>query len=165
MGFEETVGAEPRSRFPLAFVVGIVVVAIVFGALGLALHFSHRQAVAVATKPLPFGPAEEGYAPSIHFDGIQMATAHNMLNQQFTYVAGTINNAGVRNIAGLDVTLVFSDPFNQVVLRHPARLIGAGDAPLPAGQPRDFQITLDEALPETWNHQYPAIHVTGLLLQ
>jgi len=165
MGFEETVGAEPKSRFPLAFLLGVIVVAIVLGLFVLAMHSTHRQAVAVATKPLPFGPAEQAYADSIHFGDIQMATAHNMLNQQFTYVAGTIDNAGVRNIAGLDVTLVFSDPFNQTVLRHTSRLIGAGDAPLPAGQHRDFQITLDEALPDTWNHQYPSIHVTGLLLQ
>lgn len=165
MGFEETVGAEPKNRFPAAFILGIVIVAVIFGGLALLLHFTHRQAVTVATRPLPFGAAEQAYASGIHFEGVRMATAHNMLNQQFTYVAGTIDNSGVRNIAGLDVTLVFSDPFHQVVLRDTTRLIGANDTPIPAGQHRDFQITLDETLPDTWDHQYPSIRVAGLLLQ
>jgi hypothetical protein len=165
MGFEETVGAEPRSRFPAAFVLGLIVVALVFGGFVLLLHTTHRQAVTVATRPLPFGPAEKEYAARIHFTGIQMATANNMINQQFTYVAGTIENDGTQTIAGLEVSVEFSDPFKQAVLRETSRLIGSKDAPLPAGQHRDFQITLDEALPDTWDHQYPAIRVTGLVLQ
>ena len=165
MGFEETVGAERKSRFPTAFVLGIIIVLLVFGGFALLLHVTHRQTVDSKTRPLPFGPAEQAYSASIHFEDIKMATANNMLNQQFTYVAGTIDNSGVQNIAGLEVTLEFFDPFNQIVLRNTSRLIGPGDAPLPAGQHRDFQITLEQALPDTWNHQYPAIHVTGLVLQ
>lgn len=165
MGFEETVAGDSRSRFPLAFVLGLFIVLVVFGGFALLLHVTHRQAAVVKSQPLPFGPAQQAYASSIHFTGIQMATAHNMLNQQFTYVAGTIENAGVRNIAALEVTLEFDDPFKQIVLRNTSRLIASGDAPLPAGQHRDFQITLEQALPDTWDHQYPSIRVTGLLLQ
>jgi hypothetical protein len=165
MGFEETVGTEPPSRFPAAFVLGMIIVLVVFGSVAAALHFTHRHAVDAATRPLPFGPSEQAYAESIHFEGLQMATANNMLNQQFTYVAGTIDNAGVENLAGLEVTLEFSDPFHQVVLRETSRLISSKDPPLPAGQHRDFQITLEEALPNMWNHQYPTIRVTGLVLE
>lgn len=165
MGFEETVGAESRSRFPTAFVLGLVIVAIVFGGFILVLHATHRQAADVAARPLPFGAAEKEYAARIHFTDIQMATANNMINQQFTYVAGTIANDGTQVITGLEVSVEFSDPFKQVVLRDTSRLIGSKDAPLPAGQHRDFQITLDGALPDTWDHQYPAIRVTGLVLQ
>jgi len=164
MGFEETVGAERPSRFPAAFVLGLIIVAIVFGTLGLLLHFTHKQAVDATAKPFPFGPAEQAYAKGIHFDSIQMATANNMLNQQFTYVAGTVENAGAQSVAGLDVTIEFSDPFKQIILRQSERLIGPKDAPLAAGEKRDFQVTIEQAVPDTWDHQYPAFHVTGLVL-
>ncbi len=78
-----------------------------------------------------------------------------MLNQEFTYVAGTISNDGDRTLRGLEVSVEFRDPFDQVILREkPERLIGSGDAPLSGGQRRDFQVTL-EHVPVEWNRQYP----------
>ena len=93
-----------------------------------------------------------------------MAHSTNFLNQEFTFIAGTLSNGGDRAIGALEVEIVFRDPFNQVVLRDTERLIGSAAQPLGAGQQRDFQVVL-ERLPSDWNRQYPSIRATGLLLE
>jgi len=68
-------------------------------------------------------------------------------------------------VRALDVVLEFRDPFNQVVLRDPQRVITADEKPLQPAESRDFQITLGAHLPVEWNRQYPAFRITGLVLQ
>ena len=90
--------------------------------------------------------------------------ATNFLNQEFTYVAGTMNNDGVRDIKAMDVTIEFHDPFKQLILKDSEHLIGPDTAALTAGQKGTFQVSV-EHLPAEWNHEYPDIRVTGLVLQ
>jgi hypothetical protein len=151
-----------RSQFPIAFALGLVIVAILVGCIVLVVK--HTRSAPVATIHLPFGAEEQAYAERIHFDDIQLAHATNFLNQDFTYVAGTIANMGVKDIKAMQVEIEFRDGLNQVVLRETESLIPPDADPIPAGQRRPFQVTL-EHLSSEWNHQYPSIHVTGLVLQ
>ncbi len=162
MSPEEIPQREPRNQFPIAFAAGAVVVLLLLGGLILLSRGSHPNG-AGATVKLPFGATEQAYAEHIHFKDIQMAKANNFLNQEFTYVAGTLWNDGARTIRALDVTLEFHDPFNQVILRETESVVGPKDAAIQGGQRRDFQITL-EHVPVEWNQQYPSIRVTGLIL-
>ena len=154
---------EDRSRLPVAFAAGAGVVLLLFGGLLLVTRTMKSRGPA-ANAGMPFAAAEQAYSGHIHFTNIQLAKATNMLNQDFTYVAGVISNDGVRTIRGLEVTLEFRDPFGQVILRETEQLIGTGAEPLGGGARRDFQITL-EHVPAEWNQQYPGIRVTGLILQ
>jgi hypothetical protein len=148
MSPEEIPQREQRSQFPIAFAAGAVVVLLLLGGVILLSRGSHP---------------EQAYAEHIHFKDIQMAKANNFLNQEFTYIAGTLWNDGAHTIRALEVTLEFHDPFNQVILRETESVVGPKDAALPGGQRRDFQITL-EHVPVEWNQQYPSIRVTGLTL-
>ena len=163
MGFEETVGAEKKDRMPAAFAAGVVIVLILFGALFFIIRFSERNSHQSAER-FPFGSEEQAYAQRVRLQDIQLAQATNFLNQEFTYVGGTISNDGTETLRGLEVAIEFKDPFNQVVLRETEQLISRKTSPLEAGQRRDFQVTL-EHIPAEWNHQYPAIQITGLLLR
>jgi hypothetical protein len=154
---------EDRSRLPVAFAAGAVVVLLMLGGL-LVVTRSIKSHEPAAGASMPFGATEQAYAARIHFTDIQLAKATNMLNQEFTYVAGVISNDGVRNIRGLDVTLEFWDPFNQIVLRDTEHLIPTSGQPLAGGARRDFQITF-EHVPSEWNQQHPAIQVIGLILE
>jgi len=155
--------AQHRRDMPVMFIAGAIVVAICLAGLVFLIHISQPSGP-VAAKQLPFGSAEQAYAEHIHFANIQMARAKNMLDQEFTYLGGTISNEGTQTIKAMDVTIEFRDPFNQVILRDTERLIGAATNPLGPSQPRDFQVTL-EHIPEQWNQQYPSIRVTGLILE
>lgn len=151
------------SRFPVAFALGAVVVALLFGGLLLLTKLTKPSGQA-AVQHFPFAATEQAYSEHIHFKDIQMAKATNFINQEFTYVAGTISNDGARTLRGLEVNIEFRDPFNQVILRESEQLVTPNLAPMGGGQRRDFQVTL-EHVPVEWNQQYPVFRITGLLLE
>jgi len=154
---------EDKGRFPAAFAVGLVIVALVVLAVVLATHSTHPTQPGHEPK-LPFDSAEQAYAPNIHFQNLELSESSNLLNQKFTYVDGIVANDGSRAIKALEIKVEFHDPFNQVILRETHRVISESDKPLAAGQQRAFNLTFD-GVPVEWNRQNPTIQVTGLVLQ
>ncbi len=161
---EERFEHEEPSRFPAAFVAGAVVIAIVAGIIVLLTHFISTPQQAV-DAPLPFGAAEQTYAPQIHFQDLRLSQSNNLLNQQFTYVAGIVSNDGPRPVDAIEVLVEFHDPFKQVILKDALRPIRRSDSPLRVGEHREFNLAIDQGLPTTWDQQYPSIRVTGLVLE
>ena len=151
---------EERSRLPVAFLVGIVVVALLVGAAVLFSRYS-TPAGSEVDKPLPVGPVEQAYASRIHFLEPKMSRAANFLNQEVTYVFCTVENGGDRKIQQIEITIEFHDPFNQVILRDKQRLFLPAAPPFLPGQQRDVQIPY-EHIPAQWNNVFPSIIVTGL---
>ena len=149
-----------RSRLPVAFGAGLVIVTLLIGAAVLFSRYSTPSGQETL-KALPMGPSEQAYAPQIHFLEPKMSRAANFLNQEVTFVFGTLQNGGNRRIKQIEITLEFHDPFNQVVFRDKQRLFSNYDAPLAAGQQRDFQVGYEHVSAE-WNNVYPTIRVTGL---
>jgi hypothetical protein len=94
----------------------------------------------------------------------KVARAANFLNQEVTFVFGTVLNNGPRPIRQIEITLEFRDPFNQVVLRDMQRLFSPTAVSLAPNERRDFQLGY-ETLPAQWNQAYPTIRITGLQLQ
>ena len=154
---------EERSRLPVAFLVGIVVVSLLIGVAVLINHFS-TPAGPVQEKPLPMGPEDQAYAPQIQFLEPKMSRAANFLNQEVTFVFGTVENGGQRQVRQIEVTLEFHDVFNQVVLRDKQRLFLPNAPPLEPRERRDFQLGYEQ-LPAQWNQTYPTIRITGLDLK
>jgi len=160
---ESSYSAE-RRRFPVAFLAGLLVVALLFGGFYLLTRVFSSHGAATVVK-LPFGPAEQAYAERIHFSDLHMSRSTNMIKQEFTYVTGTMSNDGDRSIRAMEVTVEFHDAMNQVILRDSQFIIAPqGDPPLNAGLSREFQVTL-EHVPAEWNQEYPSIRVTSLNLQ
>jgi hypothetical protein len=151
---------EERSRLPIAFLVGIVIVTLLVTGAVLYSRYA-TPAGAEIDKPLPMGSAELAYAPQIHFLEPKMSRAANFLNQEVTFVFGTVENGGDRKIKQIEITLEFHDPFNQVVLRDTQRLFLPNASPMLPGQQRDFQVGY-EHISAQWNNGYPTIRVTGL---
>jgi len=157
-----------KSQAPVAFVAGLVVMGLILAsAYFLTRPAQVQQGVGAAGQHLPLGPAERSYAERIHISDIRMSQAVNMLQQEFTYVNGVLANDGTRVIRDIELTVEFLDQFNQVVLRDTQRPFGtalrAGE-PLPAGQRREFQLMV-EHVPADWNRNYPAVRVSGLVLE
>lgn len=160
---ESSYSAE-RRRFPVAFLAGLVVVALLFGGFYLLTRVFSSHTAATAVK-LPFGAAEQAYAERVHFGDLHMSRSTNMIKQEFTYVTGMMSNDGDRNIRAMEVTVEFHDAMNQVILRDSQFVIAPpADPPLNAGLSREFQVTL-EHVPAEWNQEYPSLRVTGLVLQ
>ena len=159
---EENIAPSSGRQFPVAFVLGAVIV-LILGTGVVLLSRTIHTSTAVAVS-LPFGASESAYAPNIHFQDLQLARSTNMLNQEFTYVGGTLSNDGDRAVAGLEAVFEFHDQFNQVVLREKRQLIAPPAQPLARAGQQPFQIVL-EHVPADWNQQNPTIRITGLILQ
>jgi hypothetical protein len=155
--------SEERSRLPVAFLAGIVIVGLLVGAALLYSRYS-SPADSEPEKPLPMGPAEQTYASQIHFLEPKMSRAANFLNQEVTYIFCTVENSGDRKIQQIEITLEFHDPFNQVVLRDKQRLFLPNAPPFLPHQQRDVQVPYEHISAE-WNQVYPTIRVTGLLFR
>ncbi len=154
---------EDKSRTPAPFVAGIVVVGLLLG--GVVLLTRHtRPAEPAVEEHLPITGPEQAYARQIRFFDLRMSRAANFLNQEVTFVFGIAANDGPRNVRDIEATIEFHDLFNQVILRDTRRVLGPRAAPLSPGQQREFQVGF-EHVPAGWNHQYPSIRVTGLLLE
>ena len=154
---------QEKSGFPVAFAVGVAIVALL---LGGAYFFTQKSASEGprAAQALPMGPAEQAYAGKIHFLDMKMSRAANLLNQEVTYVYAVLSNDGDRTIRELEVTVEFRDILNQVVLRDTRRPLGARTQPIEPLRRREIELTF-EHIPEEWNRQYPTIKVTGLVLE
>jgi len=154
--------SEERSSLPVAFIIGIVVVALIVAGITITARVT-RDKTPRGEHHLPFGAAEQAAAARLHFLEPQMGRASNFLNQDVTYIGGVLENSGIDGLEDVEVTMEFHDAFNQVVLRETRKLFGQNSKPLYGGERRDFQVSL-EYVPEQWNQQYPTMRVTGVLL-
>ncbi len=153
---------QKKSRIPGPFLAGIVVVVLLVG--GFVLLTRHTQpAESAAEQRRPMTATEQAYAKQIRFLDLKMSRAANFLNQEVTFVFGSVANDGARVIREVEVTVEFRDPFNQVVLRDTRPVLGPRTLPLAPGQRREFQFGF-EHVPADWNRRYPSIRITGLLL-
>ena len=152
------------NRFYVALAAGAGIVLLLIGAIVLFNGGSGGAKPSPKPAPLPFGPEEQAYAAQIHFSGLQLSQANNMLNQEFTYVVGTVSNSGDRPVRAIEATVEFHDLVNQVVLRDTVRIFQPGAPPLAPGHERDFQLTFEHVSAQ-WNRQPPTIRITGLALQ
>jgi hypothetical protein len=154
---------DEKSRAPVVLLVGVAAALVLIGIVYLAGRLTPAPAK-VVEQPLPMGSAEQAYVSDIQFLEPKVARAANFLNQEVTFVFGTVLNNGPRAIRQIEVTLEFHDVFNQVVLRDKQRLFSPTAVPLAPNQRRDFQLGY-ETLPVQWNQAYPTIRITGLQLQ
>jgi len=153
---------EERKEFPVTFLIGIVIVLLLIGGAVLWSRYS----VPVANeedKPLQVNPEEQAYLPEIQLTAPSMSRAANFLNQEVTYIFGTVGNGGNRKVKQIEITLEFHDPFGQVVLRDRQRLFLPTAPPMSPGDTRDFQVPYEHVSAE-WNNVYPSIKVTGVIL-
>src|SRR5262249_29884644 len=112
---------------------------------------------------LPFGPAEQAYAPKLLLANLELKAAENFLNQEVTTVAGQITNSGNSPVSNVELTVEFTDELGQVVLRESRALFAGQTLPLVPGQHRDFEIAF-EHIPSSWNIQKPSVRVSGIAL-
>ena len=162
---EERIEHQERRHFPATFLAGLIVIAILATVVVLLSHFIQTPQQQAVIAPLPFGPPEQSYAASIHFEDLRLSQSNNLINQQFTYVAGIVSNDGPRPIAAIEVRIEFHDPFKQVILKDTLRPIRRTDAPLKVGEQREFNLAIDQGLPATWDQQDPSIRITGLAFE
>ena len=140
------------------FVVGVLVVGGVF-------YFWSGHTSGPGGPParasLPFGVEEQAYVPRIEIQNILLSRAENFIHQEVTSLSAELVNGGPRTIAGLELTVEFSDELHQVILRESRTVLSVREPTMPPGEHRSFEISFDH-IPPTWNMQQPVVRITGL---
>ncbi|MGB8477137.1 MAG: FxLYD domain-containing protein [Candidatus Acidiferrum sp.] len=149
-----------RGRFKIVW-MGAATIAI---ALAIAMWPGGERPPGSGTREahLPFGPAEQAYAPKIQIENLGLSRAENFLNQEITTLAGRLTNSGNLPISNIELTVEFSDELGQVVLRESRAVFNTGVPKLAPGGRRDFEVSF-EHIPSSWNIHQPAVRVSGIL--
>jgi hypothetical protein len=154
---------EERKEFPVAFLAGVAVMLLMLGGIYLMTRES-RPAGPVVEEHLPMDDAARAYAERIRFSELSVGRATNFLNQEVTFLFGTVTNEGTKTVRGLEVELDLRDLLNQTALRETQYVVGPRNAPLAPGEKREFQLTF-ETVPAGWNQAVPGITIRGLVIE
>jgi hypothetical protein len=151
------------SRRTIAIAVAVViVVAIVFA-------FLLRSQPKAASGPPP-------YAASLKLSDFKMSAAENFVGATVSYVDGTITNAGNKTVTHVIVQVLFKDDLGQLAQREDIPMqvlkttgpypeaVDFSVSPLAPGESTTFRLTF-EGISAQWNHQYPEIQVTDIVLK
>lgn len=118
----------------------------------------------------PLGAEEKAYADKIEVSNMELSRWANFLGQEIVYLDAVVTNHGDRPVVALELTLEFTDPYGQLVLRQTIRpigarfsAVGAPESSLGPGEQRAIRAGF-ENLPPSWNQGAPSIQISGLLL-
>jgi hypothetical protein len=123
---------------------------------------ARRSASRTRESHLPFGAAEQAYAPNLQIENLPLSRAENFLNQEVTTVPGRITNGGNLPLTNVELTVEFSDELGQIVLRESRAVFAPQTPPIAPGERRDFEFSF-EHIPSSWNIQQPLVRVSCIL--
>ena len=107
----------------------------------------------------------EAYKSNIELSHIGMAKGESYLGDQVHYVEGKVKNLGNRSVYRIELTFVFRDTLNQVVLRESRKALEyKGGGGLESQKTANFQVAF-EHLPKDWNYTIPHVEVNKLVLK
>src|ERR1700690_2111335 len=139
--------------------LGVVFVVVI---VGIILSFLRPQPK-VVRAPHP-------YAVNLKLSGIKMSVAENFVGASFTYVDGTVTNAGTQTVTSATAHIVFRDSIGQVAQAEddPVKVlqtsgpypdtVDLSTAPLAPGQSRQFRLTFEHISAEV-NRAYPELQI------
>jgi|SRR5580658_5063959 hypothetical protein len=133
-------------------------------ALGIVMWpvAERRSASSSRESHLPFGAAEQAYAPQLQIENLTLSRAENFLNQEVTTLAGQLTNGGNLPLSNVEITVEFSDQLGQVVLRESRAVFAPQTPSFAPGEHRDFEVSF-EHIPSSWNIQQPLVRVSGIV--
>ena len=159
-----TTGDDRNSNWlAIVFGVGLVVIVAVIGSLLL------RTDAKIANPPHP-------YATNIKFSDLKMSAAENFVGSTVTYLDGTATNSADKTVTRALVSVNFKDSLGQIVQADdvPLRILQTSGpypeavdlavAPLAPSQSKPFRLTFEHVTAD-WNHEYPELRVTDVVVK
>ncbi len=156
---------EPAESSLRPVLIGIVIVGVVIGILALILRSQQKP----LAEPSP-------YAANLKFSDLKASAAQNFAGATVSYLDGVITNTGNQTVIHAAVQVTFKDDMGQTAQRdelpiHVLRTGGPYDeavdlnmSPLLPGQSKPFRLTF-ENISNQWNHAYPDLKVTQVVVK
>jgi hypothetical protein len=156
---------EPQDSRLRSIAIGLVIVAIVVGALVLIFGAERKKP---ATPP--------AYAASLTFSDLKTSAAQNFVGATVSYLDGMIANTGDKTVVRAVVQVTFKDDMGQMAQREelPIRVLRTGGpydeavdlnlSPLGPGESKPFRLTF-ENISAQWNHAYPELQLIDVTVK
>src|SRR5436309_164911 len=107
----------------------------------------------------------EAYKSRIVLSEIGLAKGENYLGQIVYYVEGSAKNEGKRVVQRIDLTFLFKDSLNQVVLKETRKAVDYKNKKgLESQKAINFQVGFDR-LPRDWDHRIPEVQLTNVIFK
>jgi hypothetical protein len=153
--FEQTPEQKARAKRLrwVAFGVGAV---LVIASVGY-LEFAPKPKI----EEIALTAEAKGYIRNLKLDNVEMKAKLDYFSQKVVEVQGQITNGGDRKLNVVEVTCVFRDYRNQVILRQRAPIVSAKMGGLQPGETKQFRLPFDE-IPASWNQQLPNLVIAGI---
>jgi len=151
-----------RESISRPVILGIGLVAVIAIGVGFLLR----------ANPKPASPPQP-YIANIKLSNLKMGEAQNFVGANFTYINGSVVNAGDKTVDHILVHVIFRDSMGQVAQAEDVPLflldtsgpypdtLNLSKAPLHPGQERQFRLTFEHVSAE-WNRAYPDVTVADV---
>jgi hypothetical protein len=158
----EPLGTKPKASIFTIAMSAVVLIAVLVSFYFIFAPLGSRRATSVQkTVAVKMTPAEEQYTRKVSIENIEMSRAENFLHQEVTTLSAELYNSGSESVSAVVLTTEFFDTMNQIVLRETRQVLGTPGGSLAPGERRSFEVSF-EHVPDTWNMQAPAVHVSHL---
>jgi hypothetical protein len=90
-----------------------------------------------------------------------MKAHESYLKQSVVEITGSIENAGQRKLALVEITCVFYDAYGQVVLRERVPIVNKRTGGVAPTETKSFRLPFDN-IPESWNQMMPQLVIARI---
>jgi hypothetical protein len=112
--------------------------------------------------PAALTPEAKAYTKHLALSGVELKATEAFSGQAVVEILGKITNNGERPVKSVEVTCIFYDPYNQVVLRERLAIVREKSGGLKSGETKPFRLPFDN-LPSTWNQSLPQLVIASVL--
>ena len=131
----------------------VVIVILCLGGAGFTWMTLHR----VPERIVPVATAEaKAYVKNLKLSNTEMKATESFVGAAVVEILGDVTNNGDRELKQVDLTCVFYDPYNQVLLREPASIVRPKTGSLKPGETKRFRLPFDN-IPGGWNQTMPQL--------
>jgi hypothetical protein len=109
----------------------------------------------------PLTPEARAYIGDLKLSDVAMKAAKNYFSQMVVEIAGTISNAGGRNLDSVEIYCVFQDYTGKPALRQRIAIVSPKMGGLKPGESKSFRLPFDD-LPASWNQMMPQLVIASV---
>ena len=141
---------------PLGIILGVL-----FVGGGLQYYLTHPPS---AAPDIPLTPEARAYVQHLKLEDVTMQANETYVKQLLVEIQGKITNTGDQPLDTVEIYCIFSDSYNQLVLRKRVPIVGGKMGGLKPGETKSFRLPFDD-LPDSWNQAAPRLVIAGIKFQ
>ncbi|MBM3785506.1 MAG: hypothetical protein FJW30_14165 [Acidobacteria bacterium] len=143
-----------------SFPVGLAVASVLLAGAGGAGYWYVSQPRATA-DPAPVTAEAKAYVKFLRMSETEMKATDSAMAKALVEIVGKISNTGERRLKLVELSCIFYDPYNQVVLRERVAIVRPKTGGLAPNETKPFRMPFDN-IPDSWNQRMPQLVIAQI---